>query len=242
MKDGGPSPWRYLGPVGRPEAGMTLTTSTIITMSPNDLVATIHNRMPVILESGSTWLSSGDKRRCAYGSLSIRRHEAYRFPGSSTTLRTIRGTARARCGDHRSSRRLYLEQLDLIDDGLARKRCIGVYEDGIGRDLDDGSETSRNTIVDHIEIHSHLRDESLESSADLEHQVLNHGAEAFFRLDGNGLLLSGVHAENGILETLDRIVSDSELEGQGLRTIQDRPILGSPCIVDPDRISFFAVT
>jgi putative SOS response-associated peptidase YedK len=61
MKDG--EPFAMAGLWDRwadPEAGMTLTTSTIITMSPNDLVATIHNRMPVILEKRDygTWLSS----------------------------------------------------------------------------------------------------------------------------------------------------------------------------------------
>jgi len=42
-----------------PETRVALTTSTIITTNPNELVATIHNRMPVILEKRDygTWLN-----------------------------------------------------------------------------------------------------------------------------------------------------------------------------------------
>jgi len=42
--------------------GAVITSSTIITTSPNDLMAGIHNRMPVILqpECVGTWLSAGE--------------------------------------------------------------------------------------------------------------------------------------------------------------------------------------
>lgn len=45
-----------------PETGATLTTSTIVTTSPNDLVGTIHNRMPAILERRDyrIWLTPGE--------------------------------------------------------------------------------------------------------------------------------------------------------------------------------------
>ena len=42
-----------------PDSGEILTTCTVVTTTPNDLMATIHTRMPVILprEDYSTWLS-----------------------------------------------------------------------------------------------------------------------------------------------------------------------------------------
>jgi putative SOS response-associated peptidase YedK len=45
-----------------PATKTTLTTSTIITTNPNDLVTTIHNRMPAILEKHDyrTWLDPGE--------------------------------------------------------------------------------------------------------------------------------------------------------------------------------------
>jgi len=43
--------------------GVMITSVTIITTKPNDLMAGIHNRMPVILqpECVETWLSAGDE-------------------------------------------------------------------------------------------------------------------------------------------------------------------------------------
>lgn len=48
------SPWR------NPETGEEIKTCTIITTKPNDLLATIHNRMPVILpqEAEAMWLDT----------------------------------------------------------------------------------------------------------------------------------------------------------------------------------------
>ncbi|NLX09005.1 MAG: SOS response-associated peptidase [Chloroflexi bacterium] len=45
-----------------PESGEVLTTCTIITTEPNDLMATIHNRMPVILprEAYDRWLDPAE--------------------------------------------------------------------------------------------------------------------------------------------------------------------------------------
>lgn len=50
--------WKSPGSLGSPE-GETVSTCTIITTQPNELVATIHNRMPVILspEDEDDWIN-----------------------------------------------------------------------------------------------------------------------------------------------------------------------------------------
>jgi len=58
MRDGGPFAMAGLWETWRPEAGEALETFTILTTKPNQVVAPLHGRMPVILPPGSweRWL------------------------------------------------------------------------------------------------------------------------------------------------------------------------------------------
>ena len=62
MEDGRPFGFAGLWEVWQPPDGSLLKTCTIITTEPNELTATIHNRMPAILppEAYDAWLKPGE--------------------------------------------------------------------------------------------------------------------------------------------------------------------------------------
>jgi putative SOS response-associated peptidase YedK len=63
LADGTPFAFAGLWEVWRPPDGSEVYSCTIITTEPNSLMASIHNRMPVILppESYPAWLASGER-------------------------------------------------------------------------------------------------------------------------------------------------------------------------------------
>lgn len=65
LKSGEPYAFAGLWEIWRPKDGEPLETFTILTTDPNELMETIHNRMPVILEPKNydRWLDPGDAAR-----------------------------------------------------------------------------------------------------------------------------------------------------------------------------------